>query len=282
MRSSFLFFTQSTVLSLCLLLSACGGNDSVTQVEQGEGPDIIIPGPPPENNFPIGAEVPDNRYVDSYKILIFGNSHVRSNNLPEIIRQLISAGMPDAGVELKLALGIRYLDERLQTTADLALLQSADWTHVILQGQKYSTSGLFSYPVTDTLTWLKAAKAQQTTPILFPEHGQADNAAEGKRVHELHQSIAETEPACIAPIGLAWDKLKAQEPLMQLHQADGNHAALAGSFLTALVFYQSITGNNAELLPYLSQIDLPQQQQQLLRQIAAATLQSNPACPFQG
>jgi hypothetical protein len=274
------FLPAMMICSSLLLVGACGsGGADIASGNTGHGGQVdteeeVIA------NFPAGAEVPDNRYVDSYKILIFGNSHVRSHNLPGLLHDLIIAGRPKVKVEQTVAGGGSYLDERLHNKVDLLLLQSNAWTHVILQGQKYSTSGLYSYPIDSSIIWLRAAKAQKATPVLFPEHGQRGNNTEGARVHALHQSIVAAEPGCLAPVGLAWDNMRLHTPPMQLHDADGNHAALAGTFLTALVFYQSITGNNAELLPFLPKITLPEPQQRLLRQIAAATLQQHPACPF--
>jgi hypothetical protein len=274
------FLSAVMICSSLLLVGACGsGGADIASGNTGHGGQVdteeeVIA------NFPAGAEVPDNRYVDSYKILIFGNSHVRSHNLPGLLHDLIIAGRPKVKVEQTVAGGGSYLDERLHNKVDLLLLQSNAWTHVILQGQKYSTSGLYSYPIDSSIIWLRAAKAQKATPVLFPEHGQRGNNTEGARVHALHQSIVAAEPGCLAPVGLAWDNMRLHTPPMQLHDADGNHAALAGTFLTALVFYQSITGNNAELLPFLPKITLPEPQQRLLRQIAAATLQQHPACPF--
>jgi hypothetical protein len=258
-------------LLLLMLLSGCGGSgsDTVKPDEQA----VIT-------DFPAGAAVPDLRYTDTYQILIYGNSHVRSNNLSGLIQQLIEAGRPGVKVNVVVAAGGAFLDERLNDDEGLRLLQSAVWTHVILQGQKYSTSGVTTYPIDGTLLWIKASKAQRATPVLFPEHRQVHNYEEGKRVHQLHQGIVAIEPSCLAPVGLAWDRALEEDRTLQLHQSDGNHATLAGSFLTALVFYQSITGNNADTLPAIQSIDLPANQQQSLRQVAAATLQQHPACPF--
>jgi hypothetical protein len=256
---------------LLLLLCGCGGSQT---------PDAGAEQPPVNTDFPVGAALPNNSYSASYQILIFGNSHVRSNNLADLIQQLIVAGKPGVQVNIVLAPGGAFLDERLTDGDGLLLLQSKAWTQVILQGQKYSTSGLNTYPVDGTLLWIRASKAQGATPILFPEHRQVSVFDEGIRVHQLHQSIAAIEPSCVAPVGMAWDRALAEHPGLPLHTADGNHAALAGSFLTALIFYHSITGNNPDSLPFLQNIEIPALQQQLLRQVAAATLQQHQACPF--
>lgn len=273
------YFLPALCSSL-LLIGACGGGGADIKAGNTDHNGQVGIEEELSTDFPLGAEVPDNRYVDSYKILIFGNSHVRSHNLPALLNELLVAGRPDVKVELTMAGGGQYLDERLYNKVDLLLLRSNAWTHVILQGQKYSTSGLYSYPIDSSIIWLRAVKAQKATPVLFPEHGQRGNTTEGARVHALHQSIIAAEPGCLAPVGLAWDKVRLHHPQLVLHDADGNHAALDGAFLTALVFYQSITGNNAELLPFLPKIALSEPLQRLLRQVAAATLQQHPACPF--
>jgi hypothetical protein len=258
------------IFSTLWLLASCGGGSDGAAAPVKEV----------NTNFPAGLPVPDNRFVDTYSVLIFGNSHVRSHNLADLIVQMIQTGRPGAKATAELAAGILFLDERFNNQNDLRLLQSKTWTHLILQGQKYSTSGAYYYPTDKTVTWVKDSKAQQVTPILFPEHPTAGNKTEGMRVHQLHQSIQQEESSCLAPVGLAWDKALELYPELALHSSDGNHAALAGAFLTALVLYQSITGNNADTLPQLSNITLSAQSQQQLRQAAAATLQQYPACPF--
>lgn len=278
--STLQFFLLAMVTTSCLYLNGCGGGGTAAPADNTGGGGQVAPYNPDFSQFPTDAQVPDNRYVDHYKILIFGNSHVRSNNLPQLLHDLIIAGRPGVTVEFKVAGGGDYLDARLYNRVDLQLLQQNSWTQVILQGQKYSTTGMYHYPTEQSVIWLRAVKAQNATPILFPEHGQRGNDTEGGRVHALHQSIIAQEAGCLAPIGLAWDNMRQHTPSLILHAADGNHAALAGSFLTALVFYQSITGNNAELLPFFPLIALSESQQQLLRQIAAATLQNHPACSF--
>lgn len=263
-------FTYTIMFCSCFLLASCGGGND----------DVVTPVKEVITDFPSGTEVPDNRYVDSYNILVFGNSHVRSHNLSDLIRQLIVAGRPGVQVNVVVAAGGAFLDERLNNDEGLRLLQSKNWSHVILQGQKYSTSGLETYPVDATLLWIKASKAQQATPVLFPEHRQLSIFDEGIRVHQLHQSIVALESSCLAPVGLAWDRALRGNPTLELHERDGNHATLAGAFLTALVFYQSITGNNADMLPTMQSIAVPAALQQTLRQVTAATLQQHPACPF--
>ncbi len=160
------------------------------------------------------------------------------------------------------------------------LLQNTSWTHVILQGQKYSQSGITVYPTLSAQIWIDKAKQHQITPILFPEHPQKGSTTEGKQVHDIHIGITTQQKSCIAPVGLTWNKVSQIEPLLNLHNNDGNHANLMGQLLTSYVFYEVITGESADLLPFIESIAVTESNQQILRQLASETIQANLPCLF--
>lgn len=265
-----------SLLLLAVALNGCGGQDntSASPPEQTKPP-VTIP-PPKGADLP----VPDNRTVGEFRVVLLGNSHVSYNNLAGILKLLLQTGRPQAKVHTQTAGGAGYLDDRLQDNLTLPLLTQQSWTHVILQGQKYSTSGLYSYPIDAALYWVDLIKSRQATPILFPEHATIGNSTEGARVYQLHQSIVREEVACLAPVPQAWESSLSTWSDMPLHISDGNHANLSGSVLTAMLFYQVITGNPADQLPYISGIGLSAAVQQRLAQQASASLQQHPACPF--
>lgn len=100
------------------------------------------------------------------------------------------------------------------------------------------------------------------------------------RVFNIHQGIAQRRAACVSPIGPAWDEASLALPAGVLHVSDGNHAALTGSLLTALIFYEVITGELAEQLPYINSIKVAEDVQQQLGQIASATIQQYAPCSY--
>ena len=253
--------TSLHLIILILSLSACG-QDSTDNNE-----------PPPNTNLPI----PDNRNSDNYQVLLYGNSHTARQ--ASFIKTLISAGVSDASVDVINA-GGGFLDDNLKKSSQVAKLENGSWTHVILQGQKYSQSGDKIYPTTAAQNWIIKTKNKAATPILFPEHPQKGNTEEGMRIHLIHTGIAKLQKSCVAPIGLAWDKVLNIMPPLSLHQSDGNHATYTGSLLTALVFYEVITGRSADLLPYIPEIDVDEATQQLLGQMASETIQANEPCKF--
>jgi hypothetical protein len=69
-------------------------------------------------------------------------------------------------------------------------------------------------------------------------------------------------------------------PNAVLYQADGNHASYAGNMLTAMTFYQIITAELADTIPYNSALKLSKQEHALFTQIVTEVLQLHPACTF--
>jgi hypothetical protein len=49
----------------------------------------------------------------------------------------------------------------------------------------------------------------------------------------------------VAPVGLAWAQALQREPGLELWAGDGKHPSKLGSYLTACVFYASLTGRDA-------------------------------------
>ncbi|MGI5309690.1 hypothetical protein [Rheinheimera sp. WS51] len=269
-----LFLTKMKFLYLFLfLLIACNDNNSVSD----NPTDTTLPPPPPPStveNLPI----PDNRYVDSYQILLFGNSHVRVHNLADVIQLLLEQGTDKYAISI-VGPGMGYLDSRFNDGVTAETIESRRWSHVIWQAQKYSTSGKYTYPTSAAEYWIELTKQQGATPILFPEHPREGNKEEGMRIYALHVDITSRAAACVAPIGPAWDLAIKNLPDVSFH-IDGNHASINGTLLTALIFYQVITGESVENLVYIPQINVAETLQAELRQIAAATFQQFTDCIY--
>lgn len=213
-------------------------------------------------------------------VLMMGNSHSAVNDLPGQLQAMLRAGLPGRSVRVTLAPGWLFLDERLADPASTALLRSRPWSAVVLQAQKYSTSGRFTYSTAEAEEWVRMARAVGALPVMFPEWPRR-GVDETARIHDLHVQIAQAEPACVAPIGQAWDLALQRHPALTLHDSDGNHSAPAGAFLTALVLYATAAGGSPLTVPRLSN-GVPADVQAQLRQVAADTVQSHPPrrhCP---
>jgi hypothetical protein len=242
----------SPLLALALLAAACGGGGGVTVTPSGD------PQPP----VPPAAAI---------NLLFMGNSHTSFNNLPAMVAAMVRVARPGRTVAAAEAPGWMFLEDRLNDARSLQLLRSRPWTFVILQAQKYSTSGLFDYPIDPAVSLVRMSRTQSAVPIMFPEWPRR-GIAETQRIFDLHVSIARLAPACVAPIGQAWDLASGRHPGLALHDADGNHSAPAGAFLAALVIANTMTGLAPGELPFLDGFGVPAEVQAQLRAIAAETV----------
>jgi hypothetical protein len=214
-------------------------------------------------------------------ILFMGNSHTSVNDVPGAVAAMVRAARPGKTVYAEEAPGSMFLDERAVDAASLERLQGRRWTFVVLQAQKYSSSGLFEYPIDGAVALARMARTSGAVPILFPEWPRRD-IAETQRIYDLHVSIALREPACVAPVGQAWDLAIARNPGLVLHAPDGNHSAPAGAFLAALVIATTMTGTPADTLPGLPELHVAADTQAKLRAAAAETTLAYPPrqwCP---
>ena len=251
---------RNLCLAAALLLAACGGSGDAQRGGATSGPP------------PVSADI---------SMLFMGNSHTSFNDLTKMVADMVRAGEPGQTVASVETPGWMFLDERVHDTPSMDLLRSQDWSFVILQAQKYSSSGQFEYSTAEAKELIRMSREQHAVPVMFPEWPRKD-VDETQRIYDLHVSIAQAEPACVAPIGQAFDLALARDPTLTLHAPDGNHSAPAGAFLAALVLYATITGQSPLDLPALPQYPVDTAVQETLRGIAAETVQTVPPrmwCP---
>ncbi|MBL8524522.1 MAG: hypothetical protein JNN20_12595 [Betaproteobacteria bacterium] len=237
---------------------------AITAVACGSGGGGAANGTSSGNASPATAEI---------GVLLMGNSHTSFNNLPGMVAAMIQAARPGKTVAAVEAPGWMFLDERIADSASLALIRSRRWSAVVLQAQKYSASGLYDYSTAEANDWIKLAREAGAMPVMFPEWPRR-GVAETQRIYDLHVSIARKTPACVAPIGQAWDLSVARNPGIVLHAGDGNHAVAAGSFLAALVIAHTITGTSPDDLPVFTQFGIDSDTQSKLRAVATETVQT--------
>lgn len=245
--------------ALALLLGSCGGGSG------DSSPDAPA-------TTPVVADV---------TLLFMGNSHTSANDLYLLVADMIRARNPGQTVASVVAPGSFFLEDHLRDPRTIELLRRQTWSFVVLQAQKYSTSGQFSYSTAEANELIRISRQQRAVPVMFPEWPRR-GVDETDRIYDLHVSIAQETPACVAPIGQAWDLALERDPTQPLHAADGNHAAPAGTFLAALVLYATITGDSPLDLPQLPRYPVDPATQTTLRGIAAETVQTVPPrmwCP---
>ncbi|MCO7186799.1 MULTISPECIES: hypothetical protein [unclassified Pseudoalteromonas] len=207
--------------------------------------------------------------TSTLNILYMGNSHTKRHSVPEFVKAIIEASEPGVQVSYQMAPGILFLDQRWDHGPSRKMLKDTSLSHVVLQAQKYSQSRRKLYSTKEAKKLVALAKEHGTQAVMFPEWGQRGRQWEGQYVHDIYAGIAKESGACIAPVGLVWDKFLS-EHRMNLHAMDGNHANDKGAFLAALVLSQSILGRPADQLAVTTTAPVDAKLQQQMQQAAAS------------
>ncbi len=259
------------VLVIVLLVTACG--DSSTMLGDDNNQNLIVTEPLSSEKLPI----PDNQNGEEFQVLLIGNSHTSPIN--HILARLLLESAASDKVRV-LTIFTPFLDSSVANQNYIDTLKNNKWTHVVLQGQKYSQSQIALYPTLAAKLWIQRAKSQHAMPILFPEHPSEGNFLEAEYVHEIHSGIASQEPSCVAPVGLTWDLALENNPRLNLYANDGNHASQLGALLSALVIYEVITGQSADLLAYIAELPGDENEQDFLGQMASEVIAGNSPCAY--
>jgi hypothetical protein len=183
-------------------------------------------------------------------ILLIGNSHVQAGDPGQRLVECFARSASNTSVYLDAcAIGNGYMENHLRSDRTLAAIDEGGWDVVVLQGQKYSTSGRYSYPIDACVEIGQRIANVGARIILFPEWGQVGNPDEARHVQSIHEQIAPLIPATIAPVGLAWDIAIARDTSLPLHASDGNHSSDLGGYLTGLVLFATISDQDPRGLP---------------------------------
>ena len=259
-----------------VLFVGCGGGGGS---DSGGGVIALTDNPADMSRYETSHPLADNSNSSAFNVLLMGNSHAAG--LRPILDRLLVLGQPDKSINVQLAPRSTFLAERVNDGVSEQKLESEQWTHVILQAQKYSSTGANTYPTTAAEYWIRGSKGLGATPIMFPEHPRRGNSWEGRTLWDLHTGIAARENTCVAPVGLVWDEVLFRDTFLVLHQPDGNHASETGALLTALVFYQIITGQPVESLPELSEFDIDSATEQIMKESVSSLLFDYTSCAFE-
>ena len=202
-------------------------------------------------------------------VLIIGNSYIYNNNLPHMLVDIASSiSGHNVGLEVRSAMrpGTGLSDIWSEGDA-VAVIRSQHWDYVVLQDgslvslipesrtRAFATADKFAIEIARAgavpiifETWARQPKSSWYSDPEIPYLKNAEYMHAQIYFHD--DAVAKRIKGRVAPIGNVWDKAYETHPELTLYKPDGSHPSIQGSYLAALVLYQTLTGESVEKASY--------------------------------
>lgn len=183
-------------------------------------------------------------------VLFIGNSHTYLHKMPGMIAALAAADHRGFSLNVQQCTGngvnLAWHWHQPDTRHAIA---ARSWDFVVLQER--SGGPLEERELFETYTRRLDAeiKRQGAATLLYMTWAKRSAPQDQSTLAEAYADTAWRLGAGLAPVGLAWQRALREVPHVELHHRDGRHAAPAGAYLAACVFYAVIFNTSPAGLP---------------------------------
>jgi hypothetical protein len=208
------------------------------------------------------------------KVLFIGNSYTFVNNLPQVLKDM-ALSLGDTVQYDSSTQGGYSFQNHCNDANTQAKIKSQKWDVVVLQAQSQEPSFppaqvlSATYPFADRLVD-SVRKNNPCTDILFymtwgRQNGDPSNCATyaplctyagmQTRLRQSYMLFKDSFMTGVAPVGVAWQKIRTINPTINLYDPDQSHPSIQGTYLAASVFYSSIFLRSSVTSTYTSGIN---------------------------
>jgi hypothetical protein len=187
----------------------------------------------------IASVIVTSQMVPTQNVLFLGNSHTTTNDLPEMVMNLVESDRTRRRFNVTVRSGAN-LEQIAKLTEVKKLIQTGKFSDVVLQGASLSSSHKYDYSQTGAVSLAKLAKKSKSKVWFFSEWPRK-GWKETPYILGIYQKIAKKGGGKVIPIGKVWDNILKHNPKFDLWSSDGNHASLLGSYTAALAIATALT-----------------------------------------
>lgn len=176
-------------------------------------------------------------------VLFIGNSFTQRNDVPGLVASLAAARGHAVRTKLVWA-GGASLRMHWNKGDAARLVASEPWTWVVLQEQStlpIKNATRFHENVRLFDAAIRAAGAQTALYLTWARRTAPETQA---LLTDAYTAIGAELGAAVVPAGVAWERVLGTPNAPTLHDADGSHPTLAGSYLAACTFLPALFGEN--------------------------------------
>lgn len=174
-----------------------------------------------------------------YRLLFLGNSHTSNHNIPNQVAQIVERGESRPRVIVRSEIG-GFLDDLAARQDVVNSIRGGKWTHLILQGQKLSSSHKYEYSKGAAISLANLGKRFGAKALLFVEWSRKGIKESDFQIRGYRQIAAPTG-ATIVPICWAFDLAIKKDKKFELWSADGNHSSALGAYLASCTIANAIS-----------------------------------------
>ena len=191
------------------------------------------------------AQTDTNQDLEPQKVLFIGNSYIFYNDLDAIVKKLAASEKPTVKLHTApLVEGGATLEKHYSDPKTKSVLSKVKWDFVILQEQS-------TRPVVDTASFFEYARKmvaevekQGAKPVFFMTWAREHKPEMTSPLDKAYTQMGRQLDAYVAPVGLAWAASLKANPEIKLYDEDKSHPNVHGTYLTACVFYATLTGRS--------------------------------------
>lgn len=99
-------------------------------------------------------------------------------------------------------------------------------------------------------------RSHGTKPIFFMSWAYLDKPEMTAELAEAYTVAGNANDALVIPAGLAFAKVRAKQPELNLYQPDKRHPSLAGTYLASCAVFSALTGRSPVGNPYIAGLDV--------------------------
>lgn len=200
-----------------------------------------------------------NNFKKKANVLFLGNSYTYVNNLPLLIYNIARANGDTMSYDSN-TIGGYSLGNHMFNTTSISKINAENWDYVVLQAQSQEPSFPDQQVMSQTYRYAikldSVVKANyncsntvfyETWGRKFGDQGNCPNfpplctyTGMQDRLKKWYGIFADSTDGIMAPAGEAWRASIAANASLELYDPDQSHPSLAGSYLTACVFYETL------------------------------------------
>ena len=195
------------------------------------------------NPLPMNTPVADNGVLD---ILWVGDDQLLTGPLDMQTLLLLELGGEKNPIQMDRAINPRYTIST--SVSDTDFLQSHEFLNqdiIIIQAFGIQRDNSMIEFEENADSWDQALQVQGKEVVLFyPWFTSVDSESTKESYDEMVHKIAWQQELTLVPVGPAWEAALEARPDLPLYARDGIHPSALGVYLTACVFYASLSGES--------------------------------------